>query len=121
MEIPTIKFLDENIKPYKLFHFELNVSRRHLLYIDDIEQFYKQIAMHLAEKLIEEKMITFYSNYDEIVRLKVKIYHQSARYDTKLLDICTDCVKSFEKWIGERNENDEQTRVHRPSYGDLDH
>lgn len=65
MEIPTIKFLDENIKPYKLFHFELNVSRRHLLYIDDIEQFYKQIAMHLAEKLIEEKMITFYSNYDE--------------------------------------------------------
>ncbi len=60
-------------------------------------------------------------DYDEIVRLKVKIYHQSARYDTKLLDICTDCVKSFEKWIGERNENDEQTRVHRPSYGDLDH
>lgn len=65
VEIPTIKFLDENIKPYKLFHFELNVPRRHLLYSDDIEQFYKQIAMHLAEKLIEEKMITFYSNYDE--------------------------------------------------------
>lgn len=35
-------------------------------------------------------------DYDEIVRLKVKIYHQSARYDTKLLDVCSDCVKSFE-------------------------
>ena len=64
-------------------------------------------------------------DYDEIVRLKAKsgkyIYHRSSRYDTKLLDICADCVKSFEKWMGERNENDEQTRVHRSSYGDLDH
>lgn len=60
-------------------------------------------------------------DYDETVRLKVKIYHQSSRYDTKLLDICADCVKSFEKWMGERSENDEQTRVHRPSHGDLDH
>nr|DAJ47587.1 MAG TPA: PROTEIN/RNA Complex, archaeal, ribosomal, 50S, protein.0A [Caudoviricetes sp.] len=65
VEIPTVKFLDGNIKPYKLFRFEITVPRRQLLYVDAIEQFYKQIAIHLAEKLIEEKMITFYSNYDE--------------------------------------------------------
>ena len=64
-EISTVKFLDGNIKPYKLFRFEITVPRRQLLYVDAIEQFYKQIAIHLAEKLIEEKMITFYSNYDE--------------------------------------------------------
>lgn len=64
-EISTVKFLDGNIKPYKLFRFEITVPRRQLLYVDAIEQFYKQIAIQLAEKLIEEKMITFYSNYDE--------------------------------------------------------
>ena len=66
-EISTVKFLDGNIKPYKLYRFELNIPRRCLPYanIDIIEQFYKQIAIQLAEKLIEEKMITFYSNYDE--------------------------------------------------------
>lgn len=67
VEISTIKFLDGNIKPYKLYRFELNIPRRCLPYanIDIIEQFHKQIAIQLAEKLIEEKMITFYSNYDE--------------------------------------------------------
>lgn len=64
-EISTVKFLDGNIKPYKLFRFEITVPRRQLLYVDAIEQFYKQIAIQLAEKLIKEKMITFYSNYDE--------------------------------------------------------